>query len=144
MDEQRPRLTPVRVLARVRIAIYVVVLASLGYLWWRFRVDRIPDGACSPVGVVQPGDQIVVDSHPGSFAIGDVLFFHAPGEGDSIFLGVVQPLPDDVSDAWRRAADEGGLWIVGDDPNCVGADSRVYGPIAPSLVVGRYLLTLPF
>ena len=40
MDEQRPRLTPVRVLARVRIAIYVLVLVALGYLWWRFRVDH--------------------------------------------------------------------------------------------------------
>ena len=130
-----------RVLARVRIALYVVLALVIGYCMWRFDVASLPAEGCSPLFDVQPGDRIVLDRHPGELKAGDAVLFRAP-DGE-LYLGRVDaPPPSAPADVWQ-AVEAGALWIVKEVRDCPGAESPVLGPIARESVAGR-VVALPW
>ncbi|MGR7023604.1 S24/S26 family peptidase [Geodermatophilus sp. URMC 62] len=77
---------------------------------------------------VRHGDRLLVRrSRPGTARPGDVVLARFPSRPDLLVVKRVQ-----------RVLDDGGVWVVGDNP-LVTDDSRAYGP---AVAVGRVVLRL--
>ena len=135
--------TPFRtVFLRVRIALYVVVLAALGFFLLRFDIVGLPAQGCSPLLGIAPGAKLVVDRHPAAIEPGDGVLFRSP-QGE-LLLGRVASPPASASAEALAACRAGALWLVSEDPDCSTADSTRFGPIAPAAIEGRIRGILPW
>ncbi len=129
-----------KLLARLRVVVYAVVLACILWGFWRFEVATLPTEGCSPVLALEPGQRMLLDAHPTAFGPGDVVFFRHEGEGRQLIATVDEP-PASASEAlWRRVEDEDALWVVCDRVGCPSDDSRLLGPIAREHVDYRLVL----
>ena len=130
---------PARVLGRVRLAVWGLALLGTAYMVWRFDRYSLPEGACSPVLALDPGDRLLVDTRPPAFAEGDLVLFE--GARGKLLLGAVGAVPASApAEAWSRV-EAGALWIVADRPDCPAEDSRFLGPIEPDAIRGRVIFS---
>ena len=130
------------VLARARMALYVVLFGMVGWGVWRYDVIRLPEAGCSPLTDFQPGARLVIDQHPGDIAQGDAVLFENPA--GELLLGRIGQPPPSAPQAYWDAVEDGALWIVGENPDCPQADSRRHGPLARERVRGVIASILPW
>ena len=53
-------------LRRVRVFVYVSLVALTVYGLWRFDIVRLPDQGCSPLEGLEPGDRLLIDGAGGA------------------------------------------------------------------------------
>ena len=91
-------------------------------LRWPVRRFRVRDTSMQPA--LRPGDRLLVTTWARPRP-GDVVVFRDPEATRTLTVKRVQALTP-----------EGSLIVLGDNPN-VSRDSRHFGPVARSLIVGR-------
>jgi hypothetical protein len=131
-----------KVFLRVRIALYVAMLAVLAYFFLRFEVVTLPAEGCSPLLGIAPGQKLVVERRPGGVVPGDAVLFRSP-QGE-LLLGRVATPPESAGSEALAACAADALWLVSEDAECSTADSSRFGPIARSAVEGRIRGVLPW
>ncbi len=131
-----------RRLARLRIVVYVGLVALVAFGLWRYDLVRVPPDGCSPVEGFEPGDRLLVDLHPAGIEVGDAVLYRSPA-GELLLGRVTRPPASAPEDVWA-ACRAGALWIVGERPDCPQADSRRHGPIDTLAVTGRVAACLPW
>lgn len=129
-----------RRLHRLRLAIYAVLLAAIGYALWRFEVVTLPAEGCSPLVGFEPGDRLLVD-RSGGVGLGTAVLYEGPG-GELLLGRVVQP-PGSAPAAVWSAFEAGELWIVSERDDCPGRDSHLLGTQPRSAVRGTVVVGLP-
>lgn len=133
---------PRRIRRGVRIGVYTVLAAMLGYTAWRYDLASLPSEGCSPLLLYEPGDSLVLDRHPGTPAAGRVVLYRSPA-GELLLGRIEAPPPSASAEVWS-AHERGALWIVGDRASCPGEDSRVFGPVDPGAVEAVVAFSLPW
>ena len=106
----------------------VAVEAALGWWWARRRFLRYEIAGGSMAPALDPGDFVIVDR--GAFAS------RVPRRGDIV---VVADPREPGRTLVKRVANvdlHGALWLLGDNPEA-STDSRTFGPVRQSEVVGR-------
>jgi len=114
-----------------RVLLLALVFFAV-YLWRRLEWITLPADGCSPLLQIAPGTRLVFDTSPPAVHVGDVVLFEGPG--GKVHLGQVH---DPAEGDGARPADA--LWILTDDPDCPGLDSRDLGWIPEGRVRGRLL-----
>ncbi len=137
-----PRTAFGKTFLRVRIAIYLVVLALSGFFLLRFDLVSLPAEGCSPLLGIAPGDRLIVDRHPSAIQLGDGVLYRSPA--GELLLGRVDAPPPSAPASVFEACRAGDLWIVTEDPACSTADSTRFGPISRAALVGRIRGVLPW
>lgn len=124
------RLEPARILLFARRLLVLGTVAGGAYLWARYEWVTLPDEGCSPLVALAPGTTMLFDTRPRRLAVGSVVLFEGPD--GQLLLG-------EIADPDRGPAERppGALWVLTDDPDCPGLDSRTLGWIAPEAVRGR-------
>lgn len=107
----------------------IASLLGLGYLYWRYDTVRLPAEGCSPLLRYRAGSVLLVDRRPDAYRVGDAVFCTGP---DGLLLVAIEEL-----------GDSGLCYVLTDDPDCPGTDSRSMGWIALEQCVGRVILSLP-
>lgn len=118
-------------LRRLRLALWVLALAGLGYLALRFDNLTLP-GGCSPLLRYAPGNRLLLDRRFRALEPGDAVLFRG---GEQLLLGLVERVEDHPA---RR------FWLVTDAPDCPGSASPELGWIPREDVVARIVLVWPF
>ncbi len=129
-----------KLLRRIRVGFYVILLLGGGYLWLRFEMVPIPEDAYSPLVEFDPGARLVVDTHFGELQVGDVVLFEGD-PGEILFGRIEEPPPSAPREIWD-AVEGGELWIEGDRPDVPVRDSRILGTIPRERVTGRVAFAL--
>ena len=134
LDQKRLK----RSIARLRLVLYAGLLLLAGFFVWRYEVVRLPVDGVSPLSVYAPGDRLIVDMHPGSLNSGDAVLYRVEGV---LLIGRIAAPSDSeraaLSTEHEALLQAGALWIVKDDADAPGADSRSLGPIGAADVAGR-------
>ncbi|HTF87927.1 MAG TPA: S26 family signal peptidase [Planctomycetota bacterium] len=125
--------TPRRVLFWVRRGLWIYALCAVFYLFWRFDLQSLPRDAITPLLRFHPGARLLVDRRNLDAREGQALLFH--DEQGRLLLGDVGRAPESET--------RPGLWLLADNPEVQGLDSRTLGPIAKERVVGRVVCALP-
>lgn len=125
-------MSPQRVRRIARLLTLAGFLVGIAYLYGRYDLMTLPSAGCSPLYNLDPGDRLLLDRRPPQLAPGHSVLFADPD--GRLLLG-------QVSDAVAVSAQE--LWILTQDPNCPGADSRQFGPVPKDRVRARVLFPLP-
>lgn len=130
-----------RLLSRVRVAVYLVLVLLVAYGLWRYDTVRLPPEGCSPLFRFAPGDRLLVD-RLGAPTPGDAVLYREPG--GTLLLGLVaEPpgsAPREVWDAYER----GELWLEAERADCPTQDSRLLGTLPRDAVAGRVVAALPW
>jgi len=113
-----------------RATLIAAVVAGL-YLWSRYELVDLPSEGCSPLLAFAPGTTLWVDTRPPAYGVGDVVFFEDP-------LGAVQIARVDSIPAPGR------YWLLTDDEDCPGVDSRGLGAIPAERMRGRVIFAGSF
>ena len=123
-----------RVLNLLRRGLIFYVGGCLLWMLWRFDVQRLPEGSCSPLLEVHPGAYLLVDKRSSRYDDGDLVLF--VDANDRILIGSIGTPPASVE------PDGDAVWIVTDNPECPGIDSRSLGPIPREQLRGRILFAM--
>jgi len=123
---------------RLRLMVWGVAFAGMGYLLWRYESVRLPADGCSPLVELEPGASLLLDKSPGALHEDQIVLFRPPGE--ALLLGRVATLPASAPPEYWARLGAGEVWIESGLPGCPSPDSRVLGPISPEFIEGRVLL----
>jgi nickel-type superoxide dismutase maturation protease len=110
--------------ARVSLAVFVIIIGLAGWVATSLRRFRVFDTSMQPT--LRPGDRILALTWAPPRADA-VIVFRDPERGATFTVKRVQALTA-----------RGEVIVRGDNPN-VSRDSRHFGPVPRSLVVGRAL-----
>jgi hypothetical protein len=128
------------------------ILAALFFRTFVLELRVIPSGSMTPALLV--GDRVLVDrliyrdALPGPLAAllpvrdvrrGDVVLFRSPEDGRTVLVKRCVALPGDVVPAGVVPA--ASLYLVGDERGD-SRDSRIFGPVERSRLLGRVVLVL--
>ena len=105
--------------------------------WLRCRRFRVADDSMAPT--LAPGDGLYVD--PNAYrerppARGEIVVLHDPILPSRILVKRVGFVTGEVTPPNGERVPPGTVYVVGDDPSA-SRDSREFGPVSLTLVVGR-------
>jgi signal peptidase I len=129
------------ILQPLAIAVGLALLVRQGL----FRIYAIPSASMVPA--LQPGDHILVTPYYPFGAPplpGDVVVFRSPSRADELMVKRIVGTPGDLVNAGGGNAQivpAGHYFVMGDNRGD-SFDSRSWGPLPASLVVGRARLVL--
>ena len=103
-----------RTLRPIRIALLLGAVLGACYIGWRFEWVGLPAENCCPLLRFSPGNQLLFDTRPGEFAVGDAVLYETPD--DSLALAEIVRI--------EGTGGEERYWLEVDVPRCPGPSSR--------------------
>lgn len=115
---------------------WLLALAGIGYLLWRYDSVRLPAQGCSPMLRYAAGEPLIVDRRASGWSAGDAVFFRGPD--DLLHLASIERV--------EEAPAGGGLrfWLTTDDRSCPAGSSETFGWIEGEALVARVILVWPW
>ena len=114
---------------------WLLALAGIGYLLWRYDSVRLPAEGCSPLLRYAAGEPLIVDRRVSDWQAGDAVFFHGPD--GLLHLASIERI-EDITGGERR------FWLTTDDRDCPAGSSESFGWIEAQALVARVILVWPW